>query len=152
MIGRAWERPEARLRSAGKVHDVVFDIDDQQVELSADEATLVAEKLRGCAAGTCPGAVDELAQSGTDPTWLDGARAMADAIEDALTETREGPIPLDRPGLAAMALVQALRLTPITFADATNRYARLYATLTGSAPAAPADVPGLTPPVRRPAP
>jgi len=132
------------------VRDVVFDIDDQAVALSAAEATGVAEKLRGCAAGVCSSEVDELAQSGTDPTWLDGARAMADAIEDALTETRDGPIPLDRPGLAALALLQALRLTPVTFADATNRYARLYATLTTSPPAAGAAAPGVTPPVRRP--
>ncbi len=91
---------------------------------------MVAEKLRGYAAGVYSTDVEELARMGTDREWLAGARAMADAIEDVLTGTRDAPIPLDRHGRAATALLHVLRLTPITFADATTRYARLHAVLT----------------------
>jgi hypothetical protein len=110
--------------------EVVFDIDEHQVMLSEGEATAVAEKLRAYAAGVYSMDVDKLAAQGTDPEWLAGARAMADAIEDVLTGTKMAPIPLDRHGRAATALLQVLRLTPITFADATTRYARLHAALT----------------------
>jgi hypothetical protein len=110
--------------------EVAFDVDEHQVVLSEGEATVVAEKLRAYAAGVYSMEVDELARLGTNREWLAGARAMADAIEDVLTGTRMAPIPLDRHGRAASALLQVLRLTPITFADATTRYARLHAALT----------------------
>src|SRR5271167_532793 len=99
--------------------DVAFDIDQHEALLSEEEATVVAEKLRGYAAGVHSTDVEELARLGTDRAWLAGARAMADAIEDVLTGTTPAPIPLDRHGRAAIALLQVLRLTPITFADAT---------------------------------
>ena len=110
--------------------EVAFDIGERQAVLSEEEATVVAEKLRAYAAGVYSTDVDELVRLGTDRDWLAGARAMADAIEDALTGTRDAPIPLDRHGRAAIALLQVLRLTPITFADATTRYARLHHVLT----------------------
>jgi hypothetical protein len=112
------------------VPDVVFDIDAHQTALPESEATFVAEKLRVYAAGVNSSDVEELARQGTDPEWLAGARAMADAIEDVLTETRSEPIPLDRNGRAANALMQVLRLTPIT-SDASAGYSRLYAGLSG---------------------
>lgn len=106
--------------------EVVFDIDEHQAVLSEHEATAVAEKLRSYAAGLYP--TDELI--GADPEWLSGARAMADVIEDVLTGTREGPIPLDRHGRAAVALRHVLRLIPVTSPEGSTRYARLHAALT----------------------
>ncbi len=93
---------------------VAFDVGERQAVLSEEEATVVAEKLRAYAAGVYSTEVDELARLGTDRDWLAGARAMADAIEDVLTGTRNAPIPLDRHGRAAIAFLQVLRLTPIT--------------------------------------
>ncbi len=110
--------------------DVVFDIDGHQAVLPEGEATVVAEKLRVYAAGVCPKDVEELARLGTHPEWLAWARAIADAIEDVLTENRHAPIPLDRQGRAANALLQVIRLTAIAFADATTGYSRFYTALT----------------------
>jgi len=112
------------------VPDVTFDIDGEHVVVPEGQATLLAERLRMYSAGIHSSDVDELVRLGTDPVWLEGAHAMADAIEDALTATRGGPIPLDLNGRAANALLQILRLTPVTFADATTGYARLYSALT----------------------
>jgi len=109
---------------------VMFDIDGCLTPLPQGDATVIGEKLRCYAAGAYGHEVEELARSGTDPGWLAGARAMADAIEDVLTETRAAPIPLDREGRAASALVQALRLTPAASADAAVAVARLRDALT----------------------
>jgi hypothetical protein len=109
---------------------VIFDIDGCLTPLPSGDATLVGERLRCYAAGAYGQDVEELARSGTDPGWVAGARAMADAIEDVLTETRPAPIPLDREGRAANALAQALRLTPGGSGDATGAVARLHAALT----------------------
>jgi hypothetical protein len=109
--------------------EVVFDIDGRLTAVADREAMTVGERLRCFAAGAYREDVEELTRSGTDPGWLEGARAMADAIEDVLTETRCTPIPLDRGGRAASALVQVLRLTPATD---TSGVSRLHAALTRS--------------------
>jgi hypothetical protein len=114
--------------------DVSFEVEGQCVVLSEAEAIAVAEKLRGYSAGLHPEDLEELQRTGMESEWVGGARAMADAIEDVLTDTSEGPIPLDRQGLAAAALLAVLCLTPITFADTTTPYARLYELL-GPSPA-----------------
>jgi hypothetical protein len=64
---------------------------------------------------------------------------MADAIEDTLSGTRAGPIPLDPRGLGASALAQVLRHSGPASFDATSEHARLLSILREAArDAAPA--------------
>jgi hypothetical protein len=75
------------------VVDVVFTYDGHNYVLPEDFATLPAEDLRLYAAGKFD--TGELTRlPGVAPDWGEGALALADAIEDTLTETRTGPIPL----------------------------------------------------------
>src|SRR5712692_7913045 len=107
----------------------MFEIDGGRFDLSEPEARILGERLRGFAAGIYPDDVALLSRLGTDPQWVEGARAIADAIEDVLTTTREGPIPVDPDGKAADALFHALRLAgPVSF-DTLSDIARLHAAL-----------------------
>jgi hypothetical protein len=108
---------------------VVFEVDGQEVALSRGGATLLAEKLRNYAAGQYGKDVADLAAVGSGPEWLEGARSAADAIEDTLTGTRSGPIPLDSGGQAANAVYAVLCLTGPVFSDATSDVAQLHAVL-----------------------
>lgn len=63
--------------------------------------------------------------AGIDPEWTQGARAMADIIEDALIGVYDRPIPLDPRGKAAAALMRALSLTGPASWDATSEHAQL---------------------------
>jgi hypothetical protein len=110
----------------GAVHEVVFNVDENSVSLSEPEARILAERLRLFAAGKFEGDVAHLAAKGTDPEWVEGARALADAIEDVLTATRTGAIPLDAKGRAADAAFAALALSPLVSTDATSGLSRLY--------------------------
>jgi hypothetical protein len=112
------------------VGDVVgFEIDGRFCELPEPQARILAERLRGFAAGIYPDDVALLSTLGTDPEWVKGALATADAIEDVLTTARTGAIPIDPNGKAADALFHALRLSgPVSF-DATSGLAQLYAAL-----------------------
>lgn len=86
--------------------DVVFAYRDDEYVFPEDYATLLGEDLRGYAAGTFD--AGELTRlPGVAADWREGALALADAIEDTLTETRSGPIPLD--GKAAAAAEAVLR-------------------------------------------
>jgi hypothetical protein len=108
------------------VAGVVFQVDCRHVTLSEPEGRMLGERLRGFAAGNFPADVALLAKHGTDPEWVEGARALADAIEDVLTTTREGPIPIDAKGKAANAALAALALSlPVSY-DATSGLSRLY--------------------------
>jgi hypothetical protein len=113
---------------------VVFEVDGVSVLLAHSSAALLAEKLRNYAAGRYDRDVADLAKLGTDPVWLEGARAAADAIEDVLTETRPGPVPLDSAGKAAGAVYAVLRLTGPVFSDATSDVAQLHAVLDRNRP------------------
>ena len=108
------------------VDEVVFEVDSQNVSLSEPEARILGEHLRGFAAGNFKGDVDQLEAYGTDRAWLEGARALADAIEDVLTTTREGAIPVDAKGKAAEAALAALALSGPTSFDATSGLSRLF--------------------------
>jgi hypothetical protein len=108
---------------------VVFEVEAQQVDLSRDESAVVAEKLRNYAAGQYPRDVADLATLGVDRSWLEGARAAADAIEATLAEARTGAIPLDANGKAAHAVFAVLRLSGPTAFDATSGLSRLHRVL-----------------------
>lgn len=54
--------------------------------------------------------MEYLAKCGYDPSWLEGAPALADWMEDTLTDKRKDPLPLDPNGKAASALIGALSL------------------------------------------
>jgi hypothetical protein len=107
---------------------VTFDIGGLQAELSEPLAELLAENLHNFSFGPAHGYykdVERLAQAGIDPTWTQGAKAMADIIEDALVGVYDRPIPLDPRGKAAQALLRAVGLTGPASFDATSEYARL---------------------------
>jgi hypothetical protein len=87
--------------------DVVFQYEEHDYVFPEDYATLLGEDLRGYAAGTFD--AGELTRlPGVAADWREGALALADAIEDTLTETRSGPIPLA--GKAAAAAEAVLRV------------------------------------------
>ncbi|HZV75774.1 MAG TPA: hypothetical protein VFF79_18855 [Conexibacter sp.] len=107
---------------------VLFDIDGRSGALSDSVASLMAENLRCYAAGPSHRFhrdVEGLAQFGVNPSWVEGARAVADIIEDVLVGKFEGAIPLDPAGKAANALMRALSLTGPASSDATSEHARL---------------------------
>jgi hypothetical protein len=112
--------------------DVTFDIGGRPGMLSQSVAALIAENLRCFAAGPSHPSrrdVERLAQAGVDPAWVEGARPVADVMEDTLVGRREGPIPLDPAGKGAHALMRALSLTGPASWDATSEHARLLNTL-----------------------
>jgi hypothetical protein len=112
--------------------EVIFDIDGRSGSLSDRVAELIAENLRCYAAGPSHRYhrdVEMLTRAGVDRAWVRGARAMADVMEDTLAGVREGPVPLDRLGLATNALMAALRLTGPASFDATSEHARLLRVL-----------------------
>lgn len=108
---------------------VVFDVDGTQVILSRTSATVLGEKLHNYGAGQYQGDVADLASRGVEPSWLQGAGAAADAIEDVLTDTAAGPIPLDAHGKAADAVFAVLRLTGPVFFDAMSDVSQLHSAL-----------------------
>lgn len=73
---------------------VTFEFGGNEYVMPEAHATLFAEHLRGYAVGNFD-AQEISTLSGVAPGWLDGAIPLADAIEDTLTATRTGPIPLD---------------------------------------------------------
>lgn len=89
--------------------NVVFEVLGTHYTLPEAQATLLAENLRGHAAGSFPDDNDLIARLGAAPGWSEGALAMADAIEDVLTEKTGAPIGLDR-GRGAVATYWVLRL------------------------------------------
>jgi hypothetical protein len=67
---------------------------------------LIAENLRLFARGKFPADEQLAAKLGAKPDWTGGALALADSIEETLTDSRTGPVPIE--GLAANALFGAL--------------------------------------------
>ena len=90
------------------VLDVVLTYEGHSYVLPEDFATLLGEDLRLYAAGKFH--TSELTRlPGVAPDWGEGALALADAIEDALTGTRTGPIPLaGKPASAAGAVLRVI--------------------------------------------
>jgi hypothetical protein len=89
--------------------NVVFEVLGVEYTLPGPQATLLAENLRGHAAGNFPEDDKLIVRLGAAPAWKDGTRAMADAIEDVLAGRTEAPIGLDR-GRGAAATYWVLRL------------------------------------------
>jgi hypothetical protein len=107
------------------VASVIFDVDGELVTVAEPEARIMGEKLIGFAAGNFDGDVALLEGHGHDPAWLEGARALGQAVEDILTTTRSGSIPLDPQGMAADAIYSVLSLPGPSSWDATSGAARL---------------------------
>lgn len=76
--------------------------------LSDDDATLLAEALRGYAKGKLPDKERQVAGLSGNAHWTDGALAVADFTEEALVGNLEAPIPLE--GKAAEATFWTLRM------------------------------------------
>lgn len=95
---------------------VTFDVSGEQFELTQEQATDLAEKLRLFAKGNYPKDIELLAARGAPEDWRDGALAVADFIEARLAAESAEPLPLE--GKAAEAVYQKLR---ITYMDATER-------------------------------
>ena len=87
---------------------VSFEFRELIYELTDNQATLLAERLRNYAKGTFPAAVKRVADLSGNPKWTDGALAVADFTEELLVGNLEGPLPLD--GKSAEATYWALRL------------------------------------------
>jgi hypothetical protein len=132
LVGHAAPMLGLRTSCAGAIllsaMSVTFDIDGRTVELSEPLAELIAENLHNFSLGKTHryhSDVEMLARAGVDPEWTEGARALAEVMEDALVGRYEGPIPLDPHGKAAKALLRAVGLTGPASFDATSEHARL---------------------------
>jgi hypothetical protein len=109
--------------------EVAFDVNGTVVALSRSSATVLAEKLHNFDRGQYDSDVAELRAHGVEPGWLDGAEAAAQIIEDVLTDTRRGPIPLDPSGKASDAVFAVLSLTGPVYSDVQSDVSRLHAVL-----------------------
>lgn len=87
---------------------VAFEFRECVYELTDNQATFLAETLRNYAKGKCPAAIEQAAELGGNPNWIEGALAVADFIEELLVGNLEGPLPLE--GKAAEATFWTLRL------------------------------------------
>ena len=87
---------------------VSFEFHQLIYELTDNQATLLAERLRNYAKGTFPAAVKRVADLSGNPNWTDGALAVADFTEELLVGNLPGPLPLE--GKSAEATYWALRL------------------------------------------
>ena len=87
---------------------VSFEFRDLRYELTDNQATLLAERLRNYARGTFPAAVKRVSDMSGNPNWTEGALAAADFTEEILVGNLSGPLPLE--GKSAEATYWALRL------------------------------------------
>lgn len=76
--------------------------------LTDDDATLLAEALRGYAKGKLPQKQKQVEGMSGNAHWSDGALAVADFTEEALVGNFDEPIPLE--GKAAEATFWTLRM------------------------------------------
>lgn len=88
--------------------NVIFETSDGKLYQLGEQATLVAENLRLFAAGKFPRDGTLVEQMGASPDWRDGAKPLADVMEESFTRSHEGPVPVE--GKAAEALYWALVL------------------------------------------
>jgi hypothetical protein len=113
----------------GEVENVIFEVDGELVSVRESEARIWSEKLLGFAAGNWDGDVSLLEAYGHDREWLEGSRALGQAIEDVLTGTWDGVVPIDANGKAADAIYAMLSLPGPSSWDATSGAARVMAAL-----------------------
>jgi hypothetical protein len=87
---------------------VTFEFCEFVYELTDDQATLLAERLRNYAKGTFAADVKRAANLSGNPNWTEGALAVADFTEELLVGNLAGPLPLE--GKSAEATCWALHL------------------------------------------
>jgi hypothetical protein len=87
---------------------VAFEFAGTVYSLTDDDATLLAEALRGYAKGKLPDKEKQVVGLSGNAHWTDGALAVADFTEDALVGNLAEPIPLE--GKAAEATFWTLRM------------------------------------------
>jgi hypothetical protein len=87
---------------------VTFEFSECVYELTDDQATLLAERLRNYAKGAFASDLKRAAKLSGNPNWTDGALAVADFTEELLVGNLAGPLPLD--GKSAEATCWALHL------------------------------------------
>lgn len=83
---------------------VVFDVAGRFFPMPHGQAEVLAEKLRVFTTGQWS---DDVAKINAGDDWIEGARAVADVIEDVLVGRSADPVPLE--GKAAEAVRQVLR-------------------------------------------
>ena len=103
-----WHLPSDARRSLGGV--VAFELSGSVYNLTDALAIVVAERLRNYAKGAYPEEVKWAAELSGNASWVDGALAAADFIEEALVGNINEPLPLA--GKAAEATFWTLRLLP----------------------------------------
>lgn len=89
---------------------VAFELSGAIYNLSATQATVLAERLRNYAKGAYPEEVKWACELSGNDAWIAGALAAADFIEEALVGNIAHPLPLE--GKAAEAVFWTLRLLP----------------------------------------
>jgi hypothetical protein len=104
----ATTRPVASGRRRTLTSVVSYEFREAVYQLTDDQATLLAERLRNYAKGTFPAAVKRAADLSGNPNWTDGALAVADFTEEVLVGNLNAPLPLD--GKSAEAAYWTLRL------------------------------------------
>jgi hypothetical protein len=87
---------------------VAYELAGTVYTLTAEQATLLAERLRSYAKGKLQAEVKRAAELSGNPRWTEGALAVADFTEEVLVGNLAGPLPLE--GKAAEASFWALRL------------------------------------------
>jgi hypothetical protein len=87
---------------------VRFEFSEFVYELTDDQATLLAERLRNYAKGAFAADVKRAARVSGNPNWTEGALAVADFTEELLVGNLMGPLPLE--GKSAEATCWALHL------------------------------------------
>lgn len=109
MVARTAAGVSSRVRpSAYPAAMVRFEFSECVYELTDDQATLLAERLRNYAKGTFASDLKRAATLSGNPNWSDGALAVADFTEELLVGNLAGPLPLE--GKSAEATCWALHL------------------------------------------
>ncbi len=116
---------------------VAFELSGVVYKLGDAQAIVLAERLRNYAKGTFPEEVRWASELSGSASWVEGALAAADFIEEMLVGNLTDPLPLE--GKAAEATFWTLRLLPGTGEGAeTSDVAALRDALGVMVPAPPA--------------
>jgi len=89
---------------------VAFELSGAVYTLGDAQAIVLAERLRNYAKGAFPEEVKWASELSGNATWVEGALAAADFIEEMLVGNLTDPLPLE--GKAAEATFWTLRLLP----------------------------------------
>lgn len=89
---------------------VAFEVSGAVYALGDTQAIVLAERLRNYAKGAFPEEIKWASELSGNGSWVDGALAAADFIEEMLVGNLTEPLPLE--GRAAEATFWTLRLLP----------------------------------------